>query len=53
MASGKNAQLKILLLILLIEFSLNIAKKLLSGAIFIDLKKAFDAVKPLNLVAET
>ena len=35
------------------RIQINIVKKLLSSAIFIDLKKAFDAVKPLNLVAET
>ena len=30
------------------RIQINIVKKLLSSAIFIDLKKAFDAVKPLN-----
>ena len=35
------------------KIQLNIVKKLFSCGIFIDLKKAFDEVKPLNLIAET
>lgn len=35
------------------RIKLNIVKKLFSCGIFIDLKKAFDTVKPLNLIAET
>ena len=35
------------------RIQLNIVKKLFSCGIFIDLKKAFDTVKPLNLIAET
>ena len=35
------------------RIQLNIVKKLFSCGIFIDLKKAFDTVKPLNVIAET
>ena len=45
MASGKKCSTQHTLIDIVNRIQLNIVKKLLSNAIFIDLKKAFDAVK--------